>query len=289
MSDRPPLPSQRRVSRAVAVRHLLTSVVIVVIIGGTVGVIAWFTRPTPDMSGTPVVPSTRTDATSSPGTTSAAPTTNPERITFVPGGGDPALRPQVTPDQLELTEIQPDLGQPSAVLLHQAGGVVEGVRWKSIERSLPTCSMSKHRYPGPDTISASRVRVGLAKDGVVDEEILIEFVDKSSAKRFMQALRSAITSCQYDMDPETSVVTHLEDDPGLGREAFILSSWSYEFVGQEWILAPGAGIGVWARQGKTVVGAGRSSGYMGDPRGAPEIGFETVPRIAIEHVLAQLS
>ncbi len=288
MADRSPMRSREQDSRAVITRYLFTFVVILLIVAGTVGVVALITRPPPESSGTPVMPSARSDPTPSARVPSVSPTTNPTWMEFAPGWDEPIPPSPSVSGPFELTDIAPDLGETSAALLHQNVGIFDGVRWEAIERSLPWCPTLKPEYPDPGTIVASRVRVGLAAEGVFDEEILIEFADRASAKHFLQALRAAITSCQYDVDPETWVVTDLEDYPKLGQEAFFVSSWSYEFAADEWVLAPGAGIGVWVREGNVVVGAGRSSGHRGDPREAPEIGFETVPLIAIEHVLAQL-
>lgn len=130
--------------------------------------------------------------------------------------------------------------------------------------------------------------MGVSRDGVVDEEILIVFADQKYAKRFMGAMRSAISSCDYELDPHVWVVTDLQEYPGLGQEAFAVTSWSYEFGGRAWTLAPGAGTSLWVRQGDVVVGAGRSSAHLGDPRESSDAGFVTSPRAAVDHVLAQL-
>ena len=82
-------------------------------------------------------------------------------------------------------------------------------------------------------------------------------------------------------------MTDLQEYPGLGQEAFAVTSWSYEFgVGVD--ARSRSGTSLWVRQGEVVIGAGRSSAHMGDPRESSDAGFVTSPRAAVDHVLAQL-
>ena len=188
-------PSRGRNQPRGAGRYLLTALTLLGIAVVTVGVISWLSRPPKDMSGTPVPPPSVPEPTAASPASHPPPDPAPERVTLSPGWdsvGTPS--PDVSPSrQFSDVTIRPNRGKTSWRLLHNDVGLVDGTKWEAIDAPFPVVREQRRR---------TRLRGGslpaesawACPDGVVDEEILIVFDDQKYAKRFMGAMRSAISS-----------------------------------------------------------------------------------------------